>query len=63
MFCALAIHVDGNTSAGMHADMNTCLCVHIHTGVNENSQRKGKRANVSHMSAGAVGDDFHVSSY
>lgn len=46
-----------------NADMNTCLCVHIHTGVNKSPQWKGKRANVSHMSAGIVGDDFHVAAY
>ncbi len=63
MFCALATHVDINTSAGTHADMNTCLCVHIHTGVNGNPQRKGKRANVTHMSVRIVGDDFHMASY
>lgn len=33
-FCAVT-HVDAKTSAGMHADMNTCMCVHIHRGVNE----------------------------
>lgn len=63
MFCALATHVDTNPRAGTHADMNTCLCVHIHTGVNGSPQRKGKRANVSHMSARIVGDDFHMASY
>lgn len=43
--------------------MNTCLLVHIRTGVNESVQRKGERANVSHMSAGITGDDFHVVGY
>lgn len=62
-FCALTTHVDTKTRAGMHADVNTCLCVHIHRGVNESPQRKGKRANVSPMSAGIVGDDFYVVSY
>lgn len=62
-FCALTTHVDTKTRAGMHADMNTCLCVRIHRGVNESPQRKGKRANVSPMSAGIVGDDFYVVSY
>lgn len=47
----------------MHADMNTCLCVHTHGRVNGSAQRKGERARFSHMSAGIIGDDFYVGSY
>ena len=43
--------------------MTARLFVHIHTGVNEMPQWEGKRANVSHMSAGIAVDDFHVAGY
>lgn len=46
-----------------HVCVHSCQRVHIHTGVNECPQRKEKGANVSHMSAGIAGDDFHMGSY
>lgn len=38
----LMTRVDTETKTGVHADMHTCPCVHIHRGASESPQEKGR---------------------